>query len=274
MRLATIRTDAGTRAVRIDDSQAVETGHADVGALLADGDWRSAAADADGPRHAVGGLDYATLVTAPEKVICVGLNYLDHIAETGGERPTHPTLFPKFANTLVGAFDPIELPRDDESTSVDWEAELGVVIGGTVRRASADDAAAAIAGYTVVNDVTVRDFQRHTTQFMPGKAWQRTTPVGPHLVVADDASSPAEFPISCEVDDEIVQSSNTRELCFGPVELIRYISTFTTLVPGDLISTGTPGGVGVARRPPVFLRRGQTVTTRIEGVGECRNVCA
>lgn len=273
MRLATIRTEAGTRATRIDGDAAVETGHADVGALLAERDWRDLASAADGTRHALDGLEYATLITAPQKIVCVGLNYLDHIAETGRERPAHPTLFPKFANTLIGAFDPITLPDDDESTNVDWEAELGVVIGRPVRRATAEQAADAIAGYTVVNDVTVRDFQRHTTQFMPGKAWEGTTPVGPHLVVDDDRGA-AEYPISCIVDGEVMQSSNTRELCFGPLELIRYISTFTTLVPGDLVVTGTPGGVGVARRPPVFLRRGQTVVTRIDGVGECRNVCA
>jgi acylpyruvate hydrolase len=273
MRLATIRTTTGTACVRLDDDTAVETGHADVGALLRQQAWRELAADADGARHDVAGLDYAPLVPSPDKIICVGLNYLDHIAETGRERPTAPTLFPKFANSLVGANDPIELPRDDESTSVDWEAELGVVIGAPVRRATDEQAAAAIAGYTVVNDISVRDFQNRTTQFMPGKAWERSTPIGPHLVVGE-TDGPPEFPISCEVDGVVMQSSNTGELCFGPIELIRYISTFTTLVPGDLIVTGTPGGVGVARDPQVFLRRGQTVVTRVDGIGECRNVCA
>jgi acylpyruvate hydrolase len=272
MRLATIRTGDTTRCVRVDDDTAVETGHADVGALLADHDWRTVAAAADGARHDVGSLDYAPLVTNPEKVICVGLNYLDHIAETGRERPAFPTLFPKFARSLTGAHDDIPLPRDDESTSVDWEAELGVVIGRPARRVTGDDAAAAIAGWTVVNDLSVRDFQRHTAQFMPGKAWEGSSPVGPHLVVAEPGD-PGHFPIECLVDDELMQSSNTAELCFGPVALIEYISTFITLVPGDLLVTGTPGGVGVARDPQVFLRRGQTLTTRIDGVGECRNRC-
>lgn len=272
MKLATIRTMDGTRAVRVDDDTATETGHADVGDLLADPTWRLLIADADGRRHPVEGLDYAPLVPSPEKVICVGLNYLDHIAETGRTPPTHPTLFPKYARSLTGAFDDIPLPRDDESTQVDWEAELGVVIGAPVRRVRGADAAAAIAGWTVVNDVSVRDFQYHTTQFMPGKAWEGSAPVGPHLVVADPGDD-AHFPIECIVDGEVMQSSNTKELCFGPVALIEYISTFITLAPGDLIVTGTPAGVGHARDPKVFLRRGQTVVTRIEGVGECRNVC-
>ena len=274
MRLATIRTESGTRCVRVDeaDGVAVETGHTDVGALLAEPGWRSSAAGRDDRRHDLAGLDYAPLVPHPEKVICVGLNYLDHIAETGRPRPTRPTLFPKFARSLTGAYDDLPLPHDDESTQVDWEAELTVVIGQAVRRVRGDGAAAAIAGYTVANDLSVRDFQNHTTQFMPGKAWEGSTPVGPHLVVAEPGQPP-HFPIECVVDGEVMQSSNTSELCFGPVELIEYISTFITLVPGDLILTGTPGGVGVARDPQVFLRRGQTVVTRIAGIGECRNRC-
>ncbi len=272
MKLATIRTDSGNRAVRVDDDRAVETGHADLGELLRVPDWRRVAQDADGASHGLGSLNFAPLLPDPEKVICVGLNYLGHIAETGRPRPEFPTLFTKFSRTLIGANDPIHLPRDDESVQTDWEAELGLVIGSEVRRATPEQAAAAIAGYTVVNDISVRDFQNRTTQFLPGKAWEGTTPVGPYLVVAEPGQ-PAHFPISCDVDGETMQASDTAELCFGPVELIAYISTFVTLVPGDLIATGTPGGVGVARSPQVFLRRGQTVVTRIGGVGECRNIC-
>lgn len=273
MRLATIRTGEGTRAVRVDDDAAVETGHRCVGELLKDGDWRGVAESAAGPAHAVDSLDFATLVTWPEKTICVGLNYLDHIAETGRTPPEYPTLFTKYARSLIGAFDPIEMPLDDESTDVDWEAELGVVIGNEIRRGSADEAAAAIAGYTVVNDISVRDYQYRTTQFLQGKAWEATTPVGPYLVTTEPGE-PSDFPISCIVDGEVMQDSNTGKLCFGPVELVQYISTIITLAPGDLIVTGTPAGVGHARDPKVFLKRGQTVVTRIEGIGECRNVCA
>ena len=273
MRLATIRTPAGTRAVRVDDDAAVETGHSDVGALLADPGWREVAAAADGPRHAVDGLDFATLVPSPEKVFCVGLNYRDHIEETGNQPPEYPTLFAKFARTLIGAHDPIQLPADDESTRIDWEAELGVVIGAEVRRASADEAAAAIAGYTVINDVSVRDYQRRTNEWLQGKVWEGTTPVGPYVAVTEPGT-PAHFPISCTVDGDVRQSSNTDQLVFDPVALVQYISTIITLAPGDLIATGTPGGVGHARTPPLFLERGQTVVTTIEGVGELRNVCA
>lgn len=272
MRLATIRTNQGTRAVRVDDDAAVETGHGSVDELLRTAGWVEAAADADGARHELEALDFAPLVTAPEKVICVGLNYLDHIAETGRPRPEYPSLFPKFARSLIGANDPIQLPRSDESTSVDWEAELGLVIGSEVRRATESEADAAIAGYTVVNDVSVRDFQNHTPQFMPGKAWEHSTPVGPFLVTATPGEPP-HFPISCEVDGVTMQESNTRHLCFGPVDPVRYISTFITLSPGDLILTGTPGGVGMARDPQVFLRGGQTVVTRVGGIGECVNRC-
>lgn len=252
---------------------AVETGQASIGELLGDPNWRSLAAAAAGPEHAADALEFATLIPQPSMTICVGLNYLDHIAETGRERPEYPTLFAKYPRTLIGAFDPIEMPGEDESTDVDWEAELGVVIGTAVRRASDEQAAAAIAGYTVVNDVSVRDFQYRSTQFLQGKMWEGTTPVGPYLVTTEPGE-PAAFPIQCIVDGEVMQDSNTSELCFGPIELVRYISTLITLTPGDLIVTGTPGGVGHARNPKLFLRRGQTVVTRIEGIGECRNVCA
>jgi acylpyruvate hydrolase len=265
VKLATIRTATGTAAVRVDDDAAVELGAADLGELLARPGWEAAAQAADGPRHEVSSLDYAAPVPRPEKVVCVGLNYRTHILEMGRELPAHPALFAKFARALVGAHDAVELPGSEQ---VDWEAELGVVIGAEVRHAPPEQAAAAIAGYTVVNDVTARDFQYRSVQWLQGKTFERSTPVGPWLVT--DAQ-PGE--ISCEVDGDVVQKADTSDLVFSPVDLVAYISQIITLVPGDLIATGTPGGVGHARKPARYLAEGSELITRVEGVGELRNTC-
>ena len=267
MRLATIRTTEGTRAVRIDDDSAVELGHPDLGALLRRPDWRAEAASADGPRHELTAVDYAPPVPSPEKIVCVGLNYRNHILEMGRELPEHPTLFAKFARAQVGAYDPVVLPAG--SDAVDWEAELGVYIGAEVRQATPGQARAAIAGYTVVNDVTARDFQYRSPQWLQGKTFESSTPVGPWLVT-DEA--PASRELTCTVDGELMQKADTADLVFDPVALVMYLSQIITLVPGDLIATGTPGGVGHARKPPRYLAEGSELVTRIEGLGECRNL--
>jgi acylpyruvate hydrolase len=271
VRLATIRTAAGTAAVRLDTNGAVHLGTSDVGALLADVAWRERAASAAGETFPLADLDYATLVPRPEKVICVGLNYRDHILEMGHELPEYPTLFAKYPPTLIGAYDDIVLPAASEK--VDWEAELAVVIGAKVRHADDETAAAAVAGYTVLNDVSARDWQNRTSQYLQGKCFEATTPVGPALVTTDEPGAGDPHAIGCRVDGEVMQDSTTSELVFGVIELIRYISTILTLKPGDIIATGTPGGVGHGRKPPVYLSDGQTVTATIEGLGECRNRC-
>jgi len=264
MRLATIRTAAGPAAVRVDGDSVIEIGAPDVGALLTDPGWRERAAAADGPRHAAGGLDYAPVVPNPGKIVCVGLNYRTHIQEMGRELPAYPTLFAKFAEALIGPYDDLVLPA--ESDAVDWEAELAVVIGRRVRHADDDRARAAIAGYSVLNDVTMRDWQFRTKEWLQGKTFEATSPFGPHLVTTDEVAPDAL--IECEVDGEVVQSSRISDLVFGPVELIRYISIILTLSPGDVIVTGTMGGVGHAHKPPRYLRHGQKLVTRIAGVGE------
>lgn len=266
MKLATIRTIDGARAVRIDEDAAVEIGPGDVGELLSSGAWRDRAHTADGRRHRIDTLDYAPLVLRPEKIICVGLNYRSHIQEMGRDIPKYPTLFAKYYRCLIGARDEIVLPA--ASVAIDWEAELGVVIGTEVRHASIDQAHHAIAGYTVINDITARDWQYRTPQWLQGKTFEATTPIGPWLVT-DIEAGPRK--VSCTVDGVTVQLSNTSDLVFPPADLVAYVSTMITLVPGDIIATGTPGGVGHARTPPEYLTGGQRVVTSIEGVGECDN---
>lgn len=269
MRLATVRLDGRTAAVRIDDDVAVEVGSPDVGTLLQDSGWRQRAADAAGPAHDGAALGYAPLVPRPPKIICVGLNYRSHILETGHPVPEYPTLFAKFAPALIGASDDIEL--SSAVASWDWEAELGLVIGSPAHRVDETAARDAIAGYTVVNDVSARDWQMRTSEWLQGKTFARTTPIGPHLVTPDEAGEAHE--ITCEVAGELMQKANTGDLVFGPTALVSYISTILPLEPGDVVVTGTPGGVGFARTPPRLLADGEEVVTRISGVGECRNTC-
>jgi len=270
LRLATIRTERGTRAARIEGDRVVELVVPDVGVLLASGVDAAEATEA-GPVHAVDEVDLAPVVPRPAKVFCLGLNYRAHIREMGHELPDHPTVFSKYAIALVGAHDDIWLPA--ESSAVDWEAELGILIGRAVRRASAAEARDAIAGYTVVNDVSMRDWQYRTAQWDAGKTWEHATPVGPWLVTPDEVDHATDLRVTCDVDGERMQDGSTADLLFDPVETVRYLSTICTLEPGDLISTGTPAGVGHGRTPPVYLRPGQVVRTAIEGIGALVNRC-
>ncbi len=269
MRLATIRTLSGTRAVRLDAERAVETGHPDVGVLLLSSDWRDIAERASGASHELAGLDYAPVIPRPGKVICVGVNYKAHIMEMGRETPSHPTLFAKYAEALIGANDDIAIPSI--SDAVDWEAELAVIVGSPLRNVDAKAAQEGIAGFSVLNDVSMRDWQFRTLQWLQGKTFEGSTPFGPALVTPDEAGFGAD--LSCYVDDEIVQCAVTSDMVFGPIEALCYISQFITLKPGDVVSLGTPGGVGHARKPPRYLRPGQTLRTVIDGIGECRNMC-
>jgi acylpyruvate hydrolase len=271
VRLTTLRTAAGTRAARIDGDAAVEIDAADLGALLTDPTWRERAAAADGPRHDVAGADLAPLVPRPGKIFCVGLNYRTHILEMGRELPEYPTLFAKFPEALVGPHDPISL--DPASEKVDWEAELAVVVGAPVRRATEAEAEAAIAGFAVLNDVTMRDWQYRSVEWLQGKTFEATTPFGPQLVTPDELPGgvrPA-LDLHCAVDGEAVQAANTSDLVFDPVTLVAYISQILTLNPGDVIATGTPGGVGHARKPPRYLTDGAVLTTEFQGLGSQRN---
>jgi acylpyruvate hydrolase len=270
LRLATIRTARGTRAARVEGDRVVELVVPDVGVLLASG-VEPADATAAGPVHGVGDVDFAPVVPRPAKVLCLGLNYRAHIAEMGHDVPDHPAVFSKYAVALIGARDDIWLPP--ESTAVDWEAELGIVIARPVRRASAAEARDAIAGYTVVNDVSMRDWQYRTPQWDQGKTWEHATPVGPWMVTPDEVDDARDLRVTCQVDGELVQDGRTSDLLFDPVATVRYLSTICTLDPGDVISTGTPAGVGHGRTPPVYLQPGQVVRTAVDGVGELVNRC-
>ncbi|NKQ52690.1 fumarylacetoacetate hydrolase family protein [Amycolatopsis sp. K13G38] len=268
MKLATIRTPEGTRAARLTDDGYAELDFPDVGALLAAGDPATAAG---GAVHPLRGTALAPVVPHPGKVLCVGLNYRNHILEMGRDLPEYPTLFAKFADALIGPRDDIALAP--ESSAVDWEAELTVVVGKTVRRASEQEAEQAIAGFTVMNDVTMRDWQFRTKEWLQGKTFEGTTPLGPVLVTPDELPGGLRPSLSmtCAVNGEIVQKADTSDLVFGPVDLVRYASTIITLRPGDIIATGTPGGVGHARKPPRYLAEGDTVVTEIAGIGRLEN---
>lgn len=264
MRLATIRTEDGLRTVRVEDGGYVDVGPGDVGELLRRADWQALAAAAAGPVLQVEPSRLAPVVAHPGKIVCVGLNYRGHITEMGRDLPEFPTLFAKFADALIGPYDTLTLPP--ESDAVDWEAELAVIVGRDIRRGDRAEAEAAIAGYTVLNDVSLRDWQFRTREWLQGKTWEATTPLGPWLVTPDELPAGAE--ISCTIDDEIVQKSTIGDLLFDAADLVSYVSTMITLHPGDLIATGTTGGVGHARKPPRYLKDGQTIITRIEGIGE------
>ncbi|MFV0457160.1 MAG: fumarylacetoacetate hydrolase family protein [Actinomycetales bacterium] len=273
MKLATLRRDGGTRAARIDTAadEAVLLPADDVGALLSSTpDWQATAAE-DGERVRLDDVEYAPVVPNPSKVICVGLNYRNHILEMGRDLPQYPTLFAKVSDTLIGAYDDIARPVETEE--FDWECELAVIVGRTVRRADTAAAEQAIAGFAVLNDITCRDWQFRTREWLQGKNWDATTPLGPWLVTQDEVGGPRpDLAIATTVDGEVRQQDRTGDLLFDPPMLVSYISTMITLRPGDVIATGTPGGVGHARKPPVYLQPGQRVVTEVEGLGQCDNL--
>jgi acylpyruvate hydrolase len=268
MRLATLRTPRGPVAVRAEGDELLELPYPDVVALLSDPGWREAAGSAGARRHPAAGADLDSPVR-PTKIVCVGLNYRSHIEEMGRPLPEFPTLFAKFADTLTGPYDDIVVPS--ASTEVDWEAELGVVVGRVARNLNEAEAAACIAGYTVVNDVSMRDWQWRTSQWMAGKNFEASTPVGPFVVTGDELDESPDLELRCAVDGITMQKARTSDLLFTPAAVVAYVSRITTLHPGDLIATGTPGGVGAGRDPKVFLRPGQLLETTLEGVGSCRN---
>jgi 2-keto-4-pentenoate hydratase/2-oxohepta-3-ene-1,7-dioic acid hydratase in catechol pathway len=212
-------------------------------------------------------------VPAPEKILCIGLNYRDHAIETGSEIPTLPVVFSKFNSALLGHGGQIALPAI--SKNVDYEAELVVVIGKSARNVSTDEAMDFVFGYTCGHDVSARDWQkgRPGGQWLLGKTFDTFAPVGPCVVTKDEISDPGNVRVRMHLNDETVQDSTTDQLIFDIPSLISHLSSFMTLKPGDLIFTGTPPGVGAARNPPVFLKHDDHCVVEIDGIGKLSNVC-
>ncbi|MDV2428800.1 fumarylacetoacetate hydrolase family protein [Corynebacterium tuberculostearicum] len=270
MKLATLRTGFGTSAIRIDgDNVGVELDYEDVGQLLRSEDWHKAA-QLSGEPVVFGHADLEAVVPTPGKVICVGLNYAKHIREMGREFPEYPTLFIKFADALTGPYDDVFIPEYG-TRKLDYEGELAVIIGERAHRVSRDEALDYVAGYAIMNDYTLRDFQRQTSQFHAGKSFYRTAGFGPWLTTADEWSPGSGAVLTTTVDGEERQRDNTDDLIFSVAELIDFCSQLYPLNPGDVIVTGTPEGVGFARTPQQFIEDGQNVTIAIEGLGRISN---
>ncbi len=227
------------------------------------------AALARGPRVPLAEARLEAPIARPPKFLAVGLNYADHVAESGLEPPKHPTIFNKQSTCVTGPSDPIHVPR--ASHVVDYEGELGFVIGRRCRHVARDDASDVIAGYLVVNDVTVRDWQLRTPTWTMGKSFDTHGPIGPWIVTSDELRDPHQLRLRTWVNGELRQESNTKQLIFDCFALVEHFSTAFTLEPGDIVATGTPSGVGIVRKPPQLLRDGDVVRIEIEGIGTIEN---
>jgi len=282
MRLATIQTPAGPRAALFQGEDYIDL-HAtrpdlpsSVRELLAGGSTMlrsaaEAAARPDAARHSAASVKLLAPIPDPPKVICIGLNYRDHAAESGAPIPKEPVLFSKFATAILGPGEPIRLPS--VSREVDYEAELVLVVGKKGRHLSAASALDHLAGCTIGHDVSARDWQlkKDGRQWMAGKTFDTFAPIGPILMTMDELGDPHNLSIRLRLNGQVMQDSNTRMMIFRAADLLAYISQIVTLQPGDLIFTGTPSGVGFTRKPPIFLKDGDVVEVEIEKLGVLRN---
>jgi 2-keto-4-pentenoate hydratase/2-oxohepta-3-ene-1,7-dioic acid hydratase in catechol pathway len=217
-------------------------------------------------------VEFAPVVPAPQRILCVGRNYRAHAEETGRAIPDHPIFFIRFPSSLVGHRQPLIVPAVSER--LDWEGELAVIIGRPGRHLKPQNAASVIAGYSIFNDGSVRDYQHHGTQWTAGKNFAGSGSFGPFLVTADEVGNPAGLTIATRVNGTVMQEASTADLIFSVPELLAYITQWQPLEPGDVIATGTPAGIGNARKPPVFLRAGDEVTVSIETLGHLINPVA
>jgi 2-keto-4-pentenoate hydratase/2-oxohepta-3-ene-1,7-dioic acid hydratase in catechol pathway len=280
MRFITFQTAQGPRVGAVRDGRYVDLANADptlpwtLKELLVGGDdvkRRLAAALSTGATIDPGSVRLLAPIREPQKVICVGLNYADHARESGLEPPPEPVIFNKFPTAVAAHGDAIPLPG--ESQEVDYEAELVVVIGRRARRVAVENALDYIGGYCVGNDVSARDWQigKPGKQWLLGKTFDGFAPFGPELVTPDEVGDPGHLRIQCRVNGQVLQDSNTEQLIFSVPQLVAYISQVCTLLPGDVIFTGTPPGVGFARKPPIFLKPGDVAEVEIERIGLLRN---
>ncbi len=221
------------------------------------------------PDYAEEDITYLAVIPNANKILCVGINYMGHIRETGRDVPTHPVLFTRFADSLVGHGQPLIRPRVSEH--FDYEGELAVIIGKTARHVSHADAMDYVAGYSCCNEGSVRDYQYHTIQFTAGKNFYRSGGFGPWMVTNDEQSDPTQFHLQTRLNGDVLQDSAVDDLCFDIPHLIEYCSIWTPLEPGDVLVTGTPGGVGRVRKPPIWMKPGDVVEVDIRGVGVLRN---
>jgi acylpyruvate hydrolase len=269
MRLASAEHEGRPLAVAVEDDRAIPLrGIDELGPETPLSRLRAAELDTAGALP-LAELRLRPVVPNPRKVICVGLNYKAHAEEAERDLPDYPVLFTKFATSLTGPAD--DIPCPPESAAVDYEGELVVVIGERGRRVDRAGAMDLVAGYAVANDVSMRDFQNKTHQWLPGKAWDASTPVGPHLVTADEVPDPGALRLRTTVNGEVVQDAATGMMIFDVPTLVSTISEFATLEPGDLILTGTPAGVGFRREPQLLLSDGDVVTVEVDGVGKIEN---
>jgi 2-keto-4-pentenoate hydratase/2-oxohepta-3-ene-1,7-dioic acid hydratase in catechol pathway len=283
MKLVTFTTGKGTRLGAVRGEQVIDLATASEGRLPSDmviflqrGDpaiklARALVENAEATLP-LSGVTLLAPVPRPSKVVAIGLNYMDHCRESGTEPPTSPVIFTKFSTAVIGPGATIRW--DPQLTDrVDYEAELAVVIGRTTRRVSADEALEYVAGYTAGNDVSARNLQHGDGQWVRGKSLDTFCPLGPWLVTGDEIPEPQDLSLRTILNGEVMQDSNTAEMIFGVRELIAFSSCAFTLLPGDVIMTGTPHGVGNSRNPPVLLKDGDVVTIEIEGIGQLTNPC-
>jgi len=279
MRLASFRTARGASYGAVTGKGIVDLGrrlgnrYSDLRTLLEKNgldEARKAAGSA--PDYQESDVTWLPVIPNPDKIVCVGLNYEEHRQETGRDKTEQPALFLRLAESQVGHRQPIRRPR--ESKNLDYEAEIAVIIGRAGRRISQKDAWSHIAGYACYNDGSVRDWQRHTIQWTAGKNFAGTGGFGPWMVSADEIPAGTLLTLSCRLNGERMQHATTEQMIFKIPKLIEYISTFTTLLPGDVIVTGTPGGVGARRNPPVWMKPGDTVEIEIDKVGVLVNTIA